>query len=302
MVAHRPLPKPNLIIHKYKRRPAGRDMTVCAGFLCTDGLIIGADTEFSGGVKFYAQKVRREPFEVGEYVLTGTGNSSFIGMTADVIKYVLYDNRGRFQEAANTEEKSRIFHNAVRGVIKQIHEDHMEVPAYDDQPIYLELILGVHFTGDGEETRLMYCAGDGGVRWMDHHVAIGMGGDIALRFLTILSPGPCPMDVMTAIAFLCLGEAKLSAEGVSGDSELMKLPHPSSPILQTWYSESPLLEIAEEALQLAIRVPREKLKQDDFNAKLKNFSDKLLKIKAAVDQQQESAKITLELIRKLKQT
>ncbi len=35
--------------HKWPR--ARLDMTVCAGFLCYDGIIIGADTEKSGGMK-----------------------------------------------------------------------------------------------------------------------------------------------------------------------------------------------------------------------------------------------------------
>jgi hypothetical protein len=272
-------------------------MTVCAGFLCTDGLIIGADTEFSGGLKYHAQKLRREPFASGEYVVTGTGNSSFLGMANDVIKAALGKRRKQFEQAVSTEERVWIFQDAIHKIIGELHREHMQFPAYDDQPIYLELLIGVHFKGEDEQVKLMHCAGDGGVTWMGHHFAIGMGADIALRFLTILSPDPRPVDVMTAIAFLCIAEAKLSAEGVGGDSELMRLPHPSGPILQTWYSESPLLEIAEEALHLAVCAPREKLTNEAFEAKLKAFSDKLRKVKSAVDRAPESERITLELIR-----
>ncbi len=61
-------------------------MTVCAGLLCEDGLIMGADTEMSGGVKFFAPKLRRESFSGAEYVLTGSGSDSFIGMAADMVE------------------------------------------------------------------------------------------------------------------------------------------------------------------------------------------------------------------------
>jgi hypothetical protein len=227
MLALRP-PVKGYIIHKYKRRPAERDMTVCAGFLCTDGLIIGADTEFSGGVKWHAQKVRRESFAVGEYVLTGTGNSSFLGMAADVIKCALYGKREEFKGAANTDEQVCIFQSAIYKIIRKLYKEHLRFPAYDGQPIYLDLIIGAHFKGEGEDEqiKLMHCAGDGGACWIDHHIAMGSGGDIAMRFLTMLSPGSLPMTLMTSVAFFCLAEAKLGAEGVGGESHLDEAPSP----------------------------------------------------------------------------
>jgi len=107
MLAHRP-PYSSIIINKYKRRPPWRDMTVCIGLLCTDGVIIGADTEKSGAMKYFSPKVRRESFAAGEYVLTGTGNVGALGMTADVIKCALYSKRERFKKAINA-KKERAF-------------------------------------------------------------------------------------------------------------------------------------------------------------------------------------------------
>lgn len=272
-------------------------MTVCAGFLCTDGLILGADTEHSGGSKYHASKLSRGTFEGGEYALTGTGSVSFCGMARDFIWGALDDAEAKFKEAKTREPRAKIFSSAVDSVIKAIHAAYIDHPTYPDQVPYLELIIGVHFKGEDEHTKLMHCAGDGGVEWKDHHVVAGMGTDIAMRFLTILAPGPRPIDIMSAIAFLCIAEAKLGSEGVSGDSELIQFPHPRPPVIQSFYSELPLLEIAEEALDLAVCTPRERLTSKAFEAKLKAFSDKLRKIKSAVDRAPESERITLELIR-----
>src|SRR6266566_5004481 len=170
------------------------DMSVCAGFLCSDGVMIGADTEKSGGMKYFASKVRREPFAAGEYTITGTGEVSFLGMTSDIIKAALYSKNERFKAAKNLDEKTFIFHSSVRGVINQVQKHHKESIAYNDKPEYLELILGVHFQGKDEGLKLMYCAGNSTVTWIDHHITAGSGADIAMRFLTILSPGPCPME------------------------------------------------------------------------------------------------------------
>lgn len=243
-------------------------MTVCAGFLCTDGILIGADTELSGESKYHASKLSRATFAGGEYALTGTGSVSFCGMARDFIWGALDDAEEEFTKARTVERKAKIFSSAVDSVIKAILTAYIEHPTYPDQIPYLELILGVHFKGEDEQMKLMHCAGDGGVEWIDHHITAGMGADIAMRFITILSPGPRPMDVMKAIAFLCIAEAKLGAEGTSGDSQLIQFPHPRPPVFQTWYSESPLLEIAEEALELAVCAPRNKLTDADFEGRL----------------------------------
>jgi hypothetical protein len=68
------------------------------------------------------------------------------------------------------------------------------------------------------------------------------GGDIALRFLTMLAPGRRPMAIMTSVAYFCLAEAKLGAESVGGELHLvmMRLPKPESP---TYYSDEPLVEL-----------------------------------------------------------
>jgi hypothetical protein len=273
-------------------------MTVCIGLLCTDGLIIGADTEKSGGLKYFSPKVRRESFAAGEYVLTGTGNVGALGMTADVIKCALYSKRERFEKAVNVEERVCIFRDAISGVIRQIHKQHLDAPVYPDQPVYLELILGVHFTGQDEEMKLMHCGGDGFVSWIDHHMTAGSGGDIALRFLTMLSPGPCQMELMRSIAFFCLAQAKLGAEGASGESQLMKLPKPK---VRGAYSDAPIVELGEDALRLAVVECRDKsISKQRFDERVKEVFDRIVAAKVATDQQIEMEQFTLERIRRLR--
>jgi len=307
MLARRPLNPYQLrklqpMADKVKRRFYGPLMTVCAGFICTDGIIIGADTEHSGGSKYHASKLSRATFHGGEYALTGTGNVGFCGMARDFIWGALDDSELQFKRAKTRERRAKVFIDAVDRTIKGIHAAYIDHPTYPDQQLpHLELILGVHFQGENEETRLMHCASDGSVYWVNNHVIAGMGQDIALRFLTILSPEPCPIDIMKAIAFLCIAEAKLGAEGVGGESELIQFPHPEPPILRTWYTESPLLEIAEEALELVVRAPREKLTDEAFEGKLKSFCNKLREVKSAVDRAPESERITLEMIRKIRE-
>src|SRR5271168_1009367 len=95
-------------------------MTIAAGFLCSDGVMICADTEITGGVKYNAQKVRRFQFRVGEYVITGTGNTSYLGMANDMIEAALYREREAF-EVAEVEGRIHLFREMVTSVIREIH-------------------------------------------------------------------------------------------------------------------------------------------------------------------------------------
>jgi hypothetical protein len=70
--------------------------------------------------KYHAQKLRREPFATGEYVVTGTGNSSFRGMANDVIKAALGQKRKQFEEAVSTEERVWIFQHTIHRIIREL--------------------------------------------------------------------------------------------------------------------------------------------------------------------------------------
>jgi hypothetical protein len=61
-----------------------------------------------------------------------------------------------------------------------------------------------------------------------------------------------------------------------------------------------MVELAEEALRLAIRYPREAMKAEQFNALLAKFSDDVRSVKEAVEQSIASETIALELIQRAK--
>ena len=91
-----------------------RSMTIAAGIVCSDGVMIAADTEHTGEIKFNRGKIRRNTSEAfGDYAMTGTGNSAYLAMAADLIEEGLYANREQF-EGLDSIERIYLFKEIVR--------------------------------------------------------------------------------------------------------------------------------------------------------------------------------------------
>lgn len=109
------------------------DMTIAAGILCSDGIIVCADTEHTGEVsKFQASKI----IPLDEHtLLTGAGTTAFIRMAADKLRDELKGARPQSPSDAR---------QIVETVVKQVHSEHI-FPGWNGSDSYrpqIQLIVG----------------------------------------------------------------------------------------------------------------------------------------------------------------
>jgi hypothetical protein len=274
-----------------------KTMTVCAGLIGKDGLLLTADTEMTyGDGKYDAAKIRRLKFPAGEYVITGAGNTSFIGMASDMIAGKLRRNRARF--IGSLERQKELFHSFVQGEILSIHERYIVPQSSQPNVPWFTLILGVQFDDYWNEPFLLHCGGDGGVYWANSDLVEGSGRDIARRFLTILCRDALPLDILRSVAIFCLYQAKQGAAGVGGATHSFIFPAPK---MNTIWAETTLVREAEEALRLALVEARDRsVSLPDFKEKANDFVQKLIAIREDVEHVAESQGFVLEMIRKQK--
>jgi hypothetical protein len=277
---------------------ADKNMTICAGFICRDGLLLTADTEITaGGGKYDARKIRRRNFIGGECVIGGAGNMSFVGMASDMIAEELYRHRMEFSDEEDVRERKSLFFDLVQRTILTIHRDHIASYPYQDAPPGFGLIIGVHLPGLDEmwELELLHCAGDGGVYWTRENLFEGTGAPIARRFAEIICEESVPLDLMRTIAVFCLHQAKLSAEGCGGSTHSHIVPIPT---FNTIWDEKTVAEVAETAVRLCMLDARDtRLNKEKFQAKVDKFMEKLMAIRSAVEQQIISRNYIIEMIR-----
>ena len=298
IVKRNPYPLKHVVYYRRRnpKRPLGRkSVTICAGFICTDGLLLTADTEVTVSEGKHDQsKIRRFQFSGGEYVLTGAGSMSFVGMASDMIAAKLYENRGEF--LGDSEERKGLFFDVVQETILTIHRDHIASYPYQDTPPGFALILGVHFKEPDEKLALLYCAGDGGVYWSEADVFEGTGASIAELFSNILCGERLPIDVMRPISIFCLHQAKLGAAGCGGGSHTFTLPTPKSSSL---WDEERISELPHLGMRLCLVDARDtRITKEEFQKRVDDFRARLIAIREAVEQEAISDKFILEVLRK----
>jgi hypothetical protein len=171
--------------------------------------------------------MKRLQFSGGEYVVTGAGNISFMGMASDMIAARLRKDKKKF--SGDLEKCKDQFANAVREEILAIHQRHIASYPYQDAPPWFTLILGVQFFNRTDSVLgLLHCAGDGGVYWSEEDIFEGSGAEIARLFSNVLCGERLPIDVMRPISIFCVHQAKLGAIGCGGGSHTFTLPTPKS--------------------------------------------------------------------------
>jgi 20S proteasome alpha/beta subunit len=217
-------------------------MTIAAGMLCSDGVLLCSDTEMTADAKFEQRKLRRAENDcIGEYVITGSGNTTYIGMFCDLIEEGLYDNRTLFLEA---EDMGKIHHfrRVIREAVGLTYKHLKDYPYQTDKPT-LELILGLHAKAN-DAIVLLHVGMDGGIETIhEGGVFIGNGAATAIAFSRILWVDDFSLDIMRWIAMFILYQAKKSALYCGGGTHLAILPRPD---FVGFYNDEKMAERVEE--------------------------------------------------------
>jgi hypothetical protein len=290
------IPSPKPFQQKPKRLSERKSMTIAAGLLCTDGLLICADTEMGGAAKFEQRKIRHgKDDSIGEYIIAGSGNTSYIGMFVDLVEEGVYTNRQGLASADDT-QKIHLFREIVRQGVSASYKHIKDYPYETDKPT-LELILGLHAKSN-DEIVLLHIGVDGGLETIrEGGVFIGHGAATALAFSRILWLDDFPLDMMRWIAMFVLYQAKMSALYCGGDTNLASLPRPA---FQGWYSDQRIAEKVEEAMRLVLVHSRDlRLTPEEYEGRILKFADTLREIRRAMQSSKWSENFFIEELRKL---
>jgi 20S proteasome alpha/beta subunit len=273
-------------------------MTIAAGFVCIDGVLICGDTEHTSNAKFNQTKLKKFNSEfVGTYSVVGAGSTSYVGMMCDLIEEGVYENRELFS-TCDPKETMNLFRGIVREKTKAVHQ-HIAGYPYDGQKPDVELIIGVHSKAD--EPSLLHVGSDGGVYTIEGGpVFIGAGAQVALAFSRIvLINEDLPIEMMRWVAIFLLYQAKQSAPFCGGDTQLDTLP--TQPFANV-YNEQKMSEQVERAMRLTLLKSRNmKIPDEVYENKIDAFAKELREIRQNVQNHRWTENFFMEEIKKLKQ-
>jgi len=206
----KPLPRrPRPYPERLEEKPS--PMTIAAGFVCRDGIVICADSEVSTDFEKYEEsKIFTLASVTGPTVVfAGSGWSDFIKMTVSKIK-----TAAQFATTANEIEE------IVEEVIMKVHRNHIRHYPSDPKP-FVSLLIGIKDRGD---LRLLQTSGTS-IRPVSGSAFLGAGETLGHYLSRGLSPELELTDKAALLAVQILEQVKASVPGCGGKfSEVTILP------------------------------------------------------------------------------
>lgn len=190
-------------------------MTIAAGFLCPDGIVVCADREVATDADKYEESkiftLHPDSIDINpQIVFAGSGWHDFVKMTVDKI---------REQVFGLTEPQD--INRAIEKVILEVHRKHIRWYPSNPKP-YFSLVLAIRYAAD--DMALFNTSGTSMIR-VPEWSCIGTGDTLASYLSRALTPDELPTDEAAFVAAQIIDQVKKNVPGCGGQfSEVVILP------------------------------------------------------------------------------
>ena len=228
----RPLPPPLLPFPPLDER--GQHMTIAAGFVCSDGVVLGADTQVTGQtIKYSSDKVwvLSAPDASHCIAMAGAGDSVLIRALRDHL--ASHDQSGRPQLAealsrlsAIAGPRQRPLDQLVEGLqrsLQKFYETHIYTYPTWETTHYRQLQFLLAIQIDGEAALFEHSAAT--LSWVDTCACIGSGSDIGHYIQATRFTADMDMRDGRRVAAHLLQQVKTYSPDCGGESTILLVPH-----------------------------------------------------------------------------
>lgn len=204
--------KPYIPFKPAERLKRGKAMTMVAGFVCSDGVVLCADTEMTipGWVKFPGAKILIYNKLKCRAAFAFAGDEMFCVMFMDkLIRRIHSAEKERKDVVTSIEDEALVIHQKFMG-------EQYEAEA--------TLILSLWQGAEGKKRRRLYSIAQGIVQPVQK-VSQGTGKPVTQGMFTELFSPDMSMNRTALFAIYLLAEAKIYGSGVGKDSQILLLEH-----------------------------------------------------------------------------
>jgi len=270
------LPKPYTLLP----RMGAQSVTIAAGFQCSNGVVLCADTEINipGFVKFPGSKIRLYPRIASRPVFTFAGDVLFCEMLiTKLAASILLAERNGVDVISATENEALEIHR------KFVGESYEAVSG---------LLLSLWLGADGSKQRHLFEIGTGVVARVPQ-AALGTGQSVTRGMMADLFRAAMSVEETALLSVYLLAEAKSNAYGVGKSSQILMLRNDGSREVfpgDPHYSTIPQME---EDYTLLKRLLRPILREyPDLDASSEHFDGVVEMFKAGVVAAREKRRIS----------
>ena len=252
-------------------------MTIAAGVVCSDGIILCADTEHSDGESTYQ---RNKVLSFGDdLIVTGAGNHALIRMMFDKVC-----DEFKSAHPVNPSDAREILEKVARAV----HREHIFefYQANDPGRPSVELIVGVKCS-NGKLALLKTI--DSTAYLSEAYEVTGIGHSMFEYWLAYLYRSNLNMDAMAYLAFFMLKEVKKTRENCGGYSVVRKIPSSEfkGPKLLYGYDGRTMADFPDSVCSILSVITDFSVSDQWLKEKLEEFSNHVMAVRHAEKTAQE---------------
>jgi hypothetical protein len=245
-------------------------MTIAAGFLCDDGIVVCSDTEHTGGSKLNRPKI----FTVhDDLILSGAGDSTSIKWVVEALERH-YKNSPNFTINDVRAELER--------TLLKLYKTHIHPFYRGDDPDRpdADILAAVR---DRDGTLALFSSANTQVTQVDRYEVLGTGAVLGHFIADWLFDSSQNVKVVKIIGLYIVGQAKRHALYCGGETQLYILPKqrmPRSPV--TFWDESTIIRSFHDDLKPALVGARDNSITDaEFEGRLTELMKQLRQVRAA---------------------
>jgi hypothetical protein len=187
-------------------------VTIAAGFVCAEGLVLFADTEEQEGyMKTSAEKIRSSSGKDWHCIIANSGHGALADSLIDRIFETL--------ESAPPGANSKLLKGLIRKIVVSFHRDEIALYPSENSLKMVGLILGLQV---GSDFPVLLHADATALKQVETYAVIGYGSEIKFLAEELYSKG-MPLKHGVLIANYLVKTAKDHVQGCGGDSRIATL-------------------------------------------------------------------------------
>jgi 20S proteasome alpha/beta subunit len=263
-------------------------MTIAAGFVCSNGVVLAADSEHSTDVvKFERRKVFQCKKKNYGFAVAGAGRS-------DLIRLVVDELRDKLSE----KDKLPQIRRKIKKLLKEVCDEHIFSTYQATDPYRPRLLLLVAARMDTGENAL-WKTDDKIIATVDGCEFVGAGDSLAMTVASWLYDPSLSTGVVNVLAMQIIRWVKEHVPGCGKATHAVSVVgiQGSKRVIRTFCSDEEFFWGLNELLRpILIGCIDEKMTDSDFDSRIVKFSEKMRAVRQAFQQQRGTDSMIKQLI------
>jgi 20S proteasome alpha/beta subunit len=253
-------------------------MTIAAGVLCSDGIVICSDTQIT---ESYSKYDRPKIWQEGNYLLvTGSGTSDFMKMAFDKLSASL---KTAYPE--NPSDAREIIENLIRSIYEEHILPFSQSNHYAAAHLSLSLIVGIRCHND--ELALVKTALTGAMLVEDYECT-GNGSDVFKYWAEYFFQKKMTMEMAGYLCLFMIREAKMAVPGVGGSTQVYKLLKDTTKAknrLTVWDDTEVLAGFPRSTVQMLMACSESQMEDAEFESRILDYIHRFRALRQALKRQ-----------------